>query len=95
MAVEHGLVEPDVLFIDGTHMKASANKNKHHKELIEVAAKQFASEIDEDINALREELEKKPFEEKKVTPIKFMTASDTDPDAGMFCKTDKRESIRL
>ena len=30
-AVKHGFVQPDVLFIDATHVKASANKNKYVK----------------------------------------------------------------
>jgi isocitrate dehydrogenase kinase/phosphatase len=27
-AVHHGFVEPDILFIDATHVKVNANKNK-------------------------------------------------------------------
>ncbi len=34
-AVRHGFVQPDVLFIDATHVKANANKNKYVKQVIQ------------------------------------------------------------
>jgi len=64
-ALEYKLVEPDVIFIDGSHIKASANKNKYHKELVEKEAKFYQEQLDNEINEMRKELGKKPLKKKK------------------------------
>ena len=93
MAFDNNLIEPDVIFIDGSHIKASANKNKRHKELIEIKAKEYQEDLDSEINAARAELGKKPLKKKKITKVKEVTVSNTDPDSGMFFKTDKERSF--
>ena len=37
-AINHRMVEPSAIFIDGTHIKASANKKKYQKEQVKKAA---------------------------------------------------------
>lgn len=58
-----GYLEPEAVFVDGTHLKANANINKKIKKEVPQAAKRYASELMEEINADREAHGKKPFED--------------------------------
>lgn len=59
--VEAGYLTPNAVFIDGTHIKANANKKKTIKEEIPAAAKRYSAELLEEINADRNAHGKKPF----------------------------------
>lgn len=63
--VEKKVVKPDVLFIDSTHMKASANKSKAMVKEIEAQGKLYQDELEEEINKERAELGKAPLKKKK------------------------------
>ncbi len=63
-----GYLNPEAVFIDGTHIKANANKNKKIKEQVPVAAKRYAEELLEEINADREAHGKKPFDDEQKPP---------------------------
>ena len=58
---EVGYLSPKAVFVDGTHIKANANTKKQVKKEIPVAAKHYAKELMEEVNADREEHGKKPF----------------------------------
>ena len=58
---EAGYLTPSAVFVDGTHIKANANKKKTVKEEISVAAKRYSAELLEEINADREAHGKKSF----------------------------------
>ncbi|WP_421617453.1 IS1182 family transposase [Brevibacillus sp. TJ4] len=88
-AVHHGFVKPDVLFIDATHVKASANKHKYVKEIVEEQAKKYQELLDEEINQDRIAHGKKPLEKKTETSKKEVKVSTTDPDCGLFVKGEK------
>ena len=60
--VEAGYVAPGVVFVDGTHTKANANTKKAVKKEVPVAAKRYAKELMEEVNADREAHGKKPLE---------------------------------
>ena len=60
--VEAGYVAPGVVFVDGTHIKANANTKKVVKKEVPVAAKRYAEELMDEVNADREAHGKKPFE---------------------------------
>ena len=60
--VEVGYVAPGVVFVDGTHIKANANTKKVVKKEVPVAAKRYAEELMDEVNADREAHGKKPFE---------------------------------
>ena len=62
--VNNRMVDPSIVFIDGTHIKASANKKKFQKQQVEKAAKVYAEQLREEVNAEREKLGKKPIEEE-------------------------------
>ena len=95
-ALNNRMVDPSTVFIDGTHIKASANKKKFQKVQVEKAAKVYAEQLRQEVNAEREKLGKKPFEEEEddennpQSPsgggMTEKTVSSTDPDCGMFVK---------
>ena len=58
-----GYLSPKAVFIDGTHIKANANTKKQMKEQIPAAARHYAKELMEEVNADREAHGKKPFDE--------------------------------
>ena len=68
--VDAGYVAPGVVFVDGTHIKANANTKKTVKKEVPVAAKRYAQELMDEVNADREAHGKKPF------------ADETDDDNG-------------
>ena len=39
------MVDPSIIFIDGTHIKASANKKKFQKEQVAKAAKVYSGQL--------------------------------------------------
>lgn len=92
-ALNNRMVEPSTIFIDGTHIKASANKKKFQKQQVAQAAKAYSRQLRREVNAEREKLGKKPIEEDEEDNnppsgggTKEKTVSTTDPDCGMFVK---------
>ena len=85
-AVNAGFVDASAIFIDGTHIKASANKNKSERVTVTKPVKQYQKELDDEIGWDREKQGKgklPPREEKQETTI---TQSKTDPESGLFVK---------
>ena len=58
---EAGYLNAEAVFIDGTHIKANANTKKKIKEEVPIAAKRYAEELLEEIDADREAHGNKPF----------------------------------
>lgn len=96
-ALNNKMVDPNIIFIDGTHIKASANKKKFQKEKVAKTARIYSEQLREEVNAEREKLGKKPIEEEKDDDdhdpdhpsggeTVEKTVSTTDPDCGMFVK---------
>ncbi|MGQ9558136.1 MAG: IS1182 family transposase [Desulfurispora sp.] len=88
-AVRHGFVDPEVLFIDSTHVKASANKHKYTKTLIQEQSKKYQAQLEEEINQDRIAHGKKPLPKKHQPVVKEVKTSTTDPDSGLFVKSEK------
>ena len=65
---EAGYLSPSAVFIDGTHIKASANNKKKIQEEVPTAAKRYAKELMEEVNADREDHGKKPFDDDDDKP---------------------------
>ena len=63
-----GYLSPKAVFIDGTHIKANANTKKQVKEQIPAAARHYAKELMEEVNADREAHDKKPFDDDNDPP---------------------------
>lgn len=89
-AVRCKFVEPSAIFIDATHIKASANKKKNVKEQVKIEAKHYHDELLEEIQKDRSEHGKKPLKDKHYDdddpPTKTITKSKTDPESGLFHK---------
>lgn len=93
-AMEKGLVAGQELFTDSTHLKASANKNKHTNEVTPVRASAYLEMLDEDIALEREREGKKPLKERKSTPkTKNTKTSTTDPDSGFMTRDNKPQGF--
>ena len=99
-ALNNRMVDPSTIFIDGTHIKASANKKKFQKEQVKKAAKVYSGQLRREVNAEREKLGKKPVEDDEddsdpqnpTGGTSEKTVSTTDPDSGMFVKGE-HESV--
>ena len=96
-AFNNRMLDPSAIFIDGTHIKASANKKKFQKEQVAKVAKAYSGQLRREVNVEREKLGKKPIEDdddEQKTPqggggsqeTVEKTVSTTDPDCGMFVK---------
>lgn len=93
-ALNHRIVDPTAVFIDGTHIKASANKKKFQKEQVKKTAKVYDEQLRQEVNAEREKLGKAPIEDDQDDGDEGdpgggsaeKTVSTTDPDCGMFVK---------
>ena len=89
-AINNRMIDTSAVFIDGTHIKASANKKKHQKERVAAVAKVYEQQLREEVNADREELGKAAIEDDNdndvAPPTVEKTVSKTDPDSGMFVK---------
>ncbi len=65
-----GYLTPTAVFIDGTHIKASANNKKKIQDEVPVAAKRYAKELMEEVNKDRDEHGRKPFDDDDHKPTK-------------------------
>lgn len=96
-AINNRMVDPTAIFIDGTHVKASANKKKYQKEQVKKTARIYDEQLRKEVNAEREKLGKKPIEDDDDEDGESggtveRTVSTTAPDAGMFIKgEDERQ----
>ena len=69
-ALNNRMLDPSAIFIDGTQIKASANKKKFRKEQVAKAAKVYSGQLRREVNVEREKLSKKPIEDEndKIIP---------------------------
>lgn len=97
-ALNNRVLDTSAVFIDSTHIKASANKKKFQKEQVAKAAKVYSGQLRREVNAEREKLGKKPLEGEDGQDVNTpqegsgpgettgKAVSTTDPDSGMFVK---------
>ena len=100
-AKEYKMLNMKTVFGDGTHQKASANKNKYEDLEVEIEAKSYDKELLKEINEVRAKLNKKPFdniektekdfdektgEEIEIKKKKNIKSSTIDPDSGYYHK---------
>jgi len=92
-AVTKGYVDANTIFIDATHVKANANRNKKVKVMAQKAARKYDQQLREEINQERLENGKKPLKDKEDDSqgeVKQVTKSTTDSDCGLFCKGEHK-----
>ena len=65
-ATLNGFIDSSNIFIDSTHMKASANKKKYTKVEVDIQAKKYQYKLDKEINDDREKHGKKPLSNEEL-----------------------------
>ncbi|MVX67440.1 IS1182 family transposase [Clostridium chromiireducens] len=91
-ADKHGFINLSEIYIDSTHIKASANKRKYTKKEIETEAKKYQDQLEKEIDEDREKHDKKPLKKtEKSADTKVIVESTTDKDSGMFYKNEKEK----
>ncbi|MBO2255885.1 transposase, partial [Salmonella sp. 32100201201700098SM] len=60
-ATEKNLISAEHVFVDSTHVKASANKRKFEKKVVRKETRAYQERLQEEINQDREDHGKKPF----------------------------------
>ena len=102
-----GYLSPEVVFVDGTHIKANANLKKHVKKSIPKAAKHYQEQLMKEVDADRATHGKKPLKkdddqndndrgDNDDTPSappeeKTIIESTTDPECGVFHKGEHKK----
>ncbi len=91
-AYQCGFIEDEKLFIDGSHVKASANNHKYRDEVIEKAARVYEEELQKEITKDREAHGKKPLKPSEKEPEQIhQKVSTTDPESGYFHKGEHKQ----
>ena len=85
-AANAGFIDASAIFIDGTHIKASANRNKKEKVVVSKPVKQYRDELEKEINNDRIAHGKKELAENDTDKTVTICKSTIDPDSGMFIK---------
>lgn len=62
---EAKLVEPRLVYLDGTHIKAHANRNKFNNQEVAVEALIYQEALEKEINEVRVKAEKSPSKNQK------------------------------
>jgi len=87
--MKRGFVKEGVVYVDSTHIKANANRNKKLKVEILRESRSYERDLQDEINRDREAHGKKPFDDDDdddPPETKTVTQSTTDPESGMFVK---------
>ena len=85
-AIECGFVNTESVFIDGTHIKANANKKKVEIEYVKKEAKNYEEQLRKEINIDRLSHGKKELKESNKQEEVKRYKSTVDEDCGMFHK---------
>lgn len=64
-AMKKKLISAEHIFIDSTHLKASANKHKFEKKMVVKETRAYQNQLQKEINQDREDHGKKPIPEDK------------------------------
>ncbi len=92
-AATAGYLSPKAVFIDGTHIKASANTKKKVKAVIPVASKRYAQELMAEVNADREAHGKAPFEDEELPKSGGKKRDNTSKKKLVRRKKDKARTV--
>ena len=93
-AIDKKLVNGEQVFIDSTHVKASANKRKYQKKIVRKETKSYEERLQNELNLDREENGKKPFPPDKFEPEeKEIKESTTDPESGYYVKDERTKQF--
>jgi transposase len=88
-AMNHGFVNTEYMYADSTHVKANANKRKYKKEIVQVEAKAYQTQLEKEINEDRIAHGKNPLPPESFPEVREVKVSTTDPESGLFVKNEK------
>ena len=93
--MDHGLLSEEHVFIDSTHVKASANKRKYAKKVVRKETRAYEEKLQEELNLDREENGKRPFPPEKFEreEMKEIKESTTDPESGYYVKDERTKQF--
>lgn len=94
-AAEKNLISAEHVFVDSTHVKASANKRKFEKKVVRKETRAYQERLQEEINQDREDHGKKPFPPDKFDKEEFkeIKESTTDPESGYYVKDERTKQF--
>ncbi|KML37801.1 IS1182 family transposase [Cytobacillus firmus] len=94
-AAEKNLISAEHVFVDSTHVKASANKRKFEKKVVRKETRAYQERLQEEINQDREDHGKKPFPPDKFDKEehKEIKRSTTDPESGYYVKDERTKQF--
>ncbi|WP_110928883.1 IS1182 family transposase [Bacillus massiliglaciei] len=92
---DKGLLSADHVFIDSTHVKASANKRKFEKKIVRKETRAYEAKLQEELNQDRVDHGKKPFPPDKFEKeeVKEIKESTTDPESGYYVKDERTKQF--
>nr|WP_106779767.1 IS1182 family transposase [Lysinibacillus timonensis] len=92
---DKGLLSADHVFIDSTHVKASANKRKFEKKMVRKETRAYEAKLQEELNQDRINRGKKPFSPDKFEKeeMKEIKESTTDPESGYYVKDERTKQF--
>jgi transposase len=94
-AADKKLISAEHIFIDSTHVKASANKRKFEKKVVRKETRAYQERLQEEINKDREDHDKPPFPPEKFEQeeMKEIKESTTDPESGYYVKDERTKQF--
>lgn len=92
-AIECGFVNTESIFIDGTHIKANANKKKVEIEYVKKEARNYEEQLRKEINIDRLSHGKKELKESDKQETAKRYKSTVDEDCGMFHKGEHERCL--
>lgn len=94
-AAEKKLISAEHVFVDSTHVKASANKRKFEKKVVRKETRTYQERLQEEINQDREDHGKKTFPPDKFEKEekKEIKESTTDPESGYYVKDERTKQF--
>lgn len=107
-ADKHNFLDLETIYGDSTNQKANANKNKAIDKIVSIGKRTYDDALLKDINKIRKEHRKKPFDsidktekifneetgkEEIVCKTKHIKVSTTDPESGLFHKGEKEKDF--
>ena len=105
-AMDYGYIDMSIVFYDGTHQKANANKRKCTDEEVEIEVKSYNDELLKEINDIRKKHNQKEItsvinqelvfndktgEEEIKVKTKHIKKSIVDPDSGDYHKGEHEQ----
>ena len=90
-AQKYGMLN-DEFFMDSTHRKANANKNKY-EDVIVKEIKKRRLDLEEEINEERKKIGEKEFEYKNEYDEKHIKVSKTDKESGYYHRDNKEKGF--